>query len=151
MLVLLFIFIHGTVRPKGGNISVFTKTGEHRYVKFNESKLREACVIKGDYIHSTLVTEAYKSMPVSENVMPGRKGFTLVELLVVIAIIGILAALTIGGANSAGCRASSSPSTFDAEVIRKYEVNQQIGENTGTVCRVDVKRQNSNFVETLIN
>lgn len=74
-----------------------------------------------------------------------KKAFTLIELLVVIALLVIFASLTLKGCGFGS--GYSQTDVFDAEVLRKYEVHQ----GNGTIFRVDVRKSNTTFVETLNN
>lgn len=68
---------------------------------------------------------------------------TLIEILIILSIFAVIFSLTFKGCNSG----YSQVETFDAQVLRKYEVNS----GKFTVYRVDVRRSNSSFVETLTN
>lgn len=92
-----------------------------------------------------------------------KKAFTLIELLVVLSIIAILAGLIYSAAgsawtyegdgtpNSKGNKFTKQPA-FSAQVVRKYDTQESYSSNRAvhTVLHVDVKRQGSDFVESLI-
>lgn len=77
-----------------------------------------------------------------------RRGFTLIELLVVLFIITILVVMVfsmVGGTSS-----YQHTENFKAEVMRKFEYDLG-GETGGTQFRVEVRREGSEFIETIIN